>query len=70
MASCGAVCDSEILGWIAAAAVVWCTLAPASLQRFANSFWDAVSDPTLRRALGVLNVAFGLFLGWVAFFVL
>ena len=66
----GATVLIEILGWLAAAAVVWCTAAPASLQRMANAFWDAVSEPTLRRAIGVLNVAFGLFLGWVAFFVL
>ena len=66
----GATVLIEIFGWFAAAAVVWCTAAPASMQWMANVFWDAVSDPTLRRAIGVLNVVFGLFLGWVAFFVL
>ena len=60
----------EGFGWFAAAAAVWVIAVPGLWQRLADSFWDAASDPALRRAIGVLNVAFGLFLGWVAFFVL
>ncbi len=60
----------ETFGWLAAAAAVWATVAPGPLQRLTNAFWDATSDPAQRRAVGVLNIALGLFLGWVAFFVL
>ena len=60
----------EGMGWLAAAAAVWVIAAPGPFQRLAMSFWDAVSNPALLRAIGALNVAFGLGLGWVAFFVL
>ena len=59
----------EIMGWLAAAAAVFVIAAPRTLRRLKMSFWD-VSDPGLLRAIGALNVAFGLFLGRVAFFVL
>jgi hypothetical protein len=38
------------------------------MPRLMNSFWDAIPTPALRRAIGVLNIALGLFLGRVAFF--
>ena len=60
----------ETFGWFVAAAAIWIIAAPGPWKRFFESFWDAVSDPPVLRALGALGVAFGLFLGWVAFFVL
>ncbi len=60
----------EGLGWFAAAASVWTIAAPGLWQRLAVSFWDAVDEPALRRAVGVFSVAFGVFLGWIALFVL
>ena len=60
----------EGFGWFVAAFAVWFIAAPGRWKRFFDSFWDAVSDPPVLRAFGALGVAFGLFLGWVAFFVL
>ena len=60
----------ETFGWFVAAAAIWIIAAPGPWKRFFESFWDAGSDPPVLRALGALGVAFGLFLGWVAFFVL
>ena len=60
----------ETYGWFVAAAAIWIIAAPGPWKRFFESFWDAVSDPPVLRALGALGVAFGRFLGWVAFFVL
>ncbi len=60
----------EGFGWFAATVMVWVIAAPGLWHRLLNSFWDAASRPAVCRALGALNVAFGLFLGWVAFFVL
>ncbi|MEE9208245.1 MAG: hypothetical protein V3U67_07715 [Gemmatimonadota bacterium] len=59
----------EGFGWFAAVMMVWVIAAPRRWHRFADSFWGAASHPTLR-AIGALNVAVGLFLGWVAFVVL
>jgi len=60
----------EGMGWFTAAAMVWVIAFPGLWLRFMFSFWDAASDPDLLRAIGVLNLAIGLGLGWVAFFVL
>ena len=60
----------EGAGWFTAAAMIWVIAFPGLWHRLMFSFWDAVSDPDLRRAIGVLNIAIGLGLGWVAFFVL
>jgi hypothetical protein len=60
----------EGLGWATVAAAVWLITAPGPFQRLTNGFWDAVSTPGVQRAIGVFNVAIGLGLGWVAFFVL
>jgi hypothetical protein len=60
----------EGAGWFTAAAMIWVIAFPGLWQRLMSSFWDAVSDPDLLRAMGVLNLAIGLGLGWVAFFVL
>ena len=60
----------EILGWLTGAASLWLIVAPESWARLTNLFWDAVSTPIVLRAIGVLNVAIGLGVGWVAFFVL
>ena len=59
----------EGFGWFAAVMMVWVIAAPGAWHRLAESFWGAASQPT-RRAIGALNVAVGLFLGWVAFVVL
>jgi uncharacterized protein YjeT (DUF2065 family) len=60
----------EGMGWFTAAAMIWVIAFPGLWQRLMFSFWDAASDPDLLRTIGVLNVAIGLGLGWVAFFVL
>lgn len=60
----------EFMGWLSAAAGVWPLVAPGNIERLVMGFWDAVTDTAVRRTIGVLNVAFGLFLGWIAFFVL
>ena len=60
----------EVMGWLSAAAAVWVIVAPGTVQRFVTSFWDAVPSDSARRAIGALNIAFGLCLGWVAFFAL
>ena len=58
----------EILGWLAAVAAVWVIAAPGPSGRLMGSFYSA-SELTLR-VFGVLNLVFGLCLGWIAFFVL
>ncbi len=58
----------EGLGWFTAASMVWTIAAPRFWQRFLVSFWDAVDEPALRRAVGVLTLGFGVFLGWIALF--
>ncbi len=60
----------EGLGWLAAAAACLLVAAPALFQRLMHSFWDAVGDPPMLRTIGVLNIAGGLWLAWIAFFVL
>ena len=60
----------EFIGWLAAAVAVWAIAAPGSIQRLVLSFWGAVRNRTLLRVIGLINVAIGLALGWVAFFVL
>ena len=61
---------AEAFGWFAAACFAWILVTPGPWKRFLESFWNLVSDPPLLRALGALGVAFGLSLGWLAFFVL
>jgi hypothetical protein len=56
----------EFFGWYAAVFSIWMFVAPAFWQRFAEGFWDAVEEPALRRAAGVLTLAFGLGCAWVA----
>ena len=58
----------EGFGWFTAAILVWTIAAPGPWQRFVVSFWDAVDEPALRRAVGVFTLAFGVFLGWIALF--
>lgn len=61
---------AEAFGWFAAVFFAWFIAGPGPWKRFMESFWDRVSDPPLLRAMGAFGVAFGLFLAWVAFFVL
>jgi len=56
----------EGIGWLYAATCAWTIAAPGPWQRFAVSFWDAVDEPAIRRAIGLLTLAFGGFLGWIA----
>ena len=60
----------EGMGWFTAAAMIWVIAFPGLWQRLMFSFWDAASDPTLLRVIGILNLAIGLGVGLVAFFVL
>ena len=56
----------EVMGWLSAAAAVIVLVAPETMSRLLLGFWDAASHP-VRRAMGALNIAFGVGLGWVAF---
>ncbi len=58
----------EGFGWLVTVLMVWVIAAPGWWQRFANSYWDA--DPAHIWAHSLLKVSFGLFLCWVAFYVL
>lgn len=58
----------EGFGWIVATLMVFVIAAPGWWQRFANSYWDA--DPAQLWTHSLLKVTFGIFLCWVAFFVL
>ncbi len=60
----------EGFGWYVGATSVWIIAAPRPWLRLTEWFWDAFADPDLRRAFGVLTLAFGLFFGWVALSVL
>jgi len=59
----------QALGWLAAVASIVIILAPGHTRRLVEWKFLGASEPVLR-TLGVLGVAFGFFLGWVAFFVL
>ncbi len=59
----------EVLGWLAAAAGLCVVAAPGVCRRLADRKLLDASDSVLR-SIGVLSVAFGLFLGWNALFVL
>ena len=59
----------NVLGWLAAGASLWVVVAPGLCRRLANRKLLHASDLALR-SIGVLSVAFGLFLGWNALFVL
>ena len=56
--------------WLSAASLIWPIVAPASCQRFAVSFWEALDDLAVRRLVGLFSVAFGFCLGWLAWSVL
>ena len=58
----------NVLGWLAAAAGLWVIAMPGVCRRLAGRFLEA-SDCALR-IRGALGVAFGLFLGRYALFVL
>lgn len=58
----------EGFGWLVTGVMVFVIAAPSWWQRFANSYWDA--EPARLRIHSLLKVSFGLFLCWVAFFVL
>jgi len=60
----------EGLGWLAALASILLVVAPGYFSRLIYAFWDAVGDPPTLRTIGVLNIAGGLWLAWIAFFVL
>lgn len=58
----------EAFGWIVTSLMIAFVASPRWWQRFANSYWD--SDPARLWSHSLLKVSFGLFLCWVAFFVL
>ena len=58
----------EGFGWLVTVLMVLIIAAPSWWQRFAISYWDA--DPAQLWIHSLLKVSFGLFLCWVAFFVL
>ena len=60
----------SVYAWLSVAALVWTIAAPASCQRFAVSFWEAIDEPALRRIYGLFSAGFGFFLGWLALAVL
>ena len=55
------------MGWLTAATAVFVLAAPGAAQRLVIAFWDAIPSDPIRRAVGAVNLAFGLVLGWVAF---
>lgn len=57
----------EVMGWLSAAVAVVVIAAPGTLGRLVMAFWDAVPSDPVRRAIGAVNLAFGLGLGWLAF---
>ncbi len=57
----------EVMGWLTAAAAVFVLVAPGTIKRLLMGFWDAVESHAARRAVGAINMAFGVVLGWVAF---
>jgi len=58
----------QVIGWIAAVAAAWVIIAPEHGLRLANKTVFSASKPALR-FLGALNIAVGLALWWLAFFV-
>lgn len=59
----------EGFGWHAVVFSLWMAVAPAPWQRFVDGFWGVVEEAALRRATGVLTLAFGLGCAWVALIV-
>ena len=59
----------EALGWLATVAGALVIALPKPICRLAEAILVGVPTPVLR-VLGVANIAFGLFLAWVAFAVL
>ena len=59
----------EGFGWYIAIVVAWMLLAPTFWQRLLNWFYTSASAGVMR-GIGVFSLAFGLALGWIAFFVL
>ena len=59
----------EALGWLVAVAGAWVIVLPKPICRLAEAILVGAPTPVLR-VLGVANIAFGLFLAWVAFAVL
>ena len=58
-----------LIGWLAAFASAWVLLAPRQVMRLQESTLFSASEPVLRM-IGAANVAWGLALVWIAFFVL
>ena len=58
----------KVLGWLAAAVGICVVAAPGLCRGLADRKLIDASDSALR-SMGVLSVAFGLFLAWNAFFV-
>ena len=58
----------ECFGWLAAGFTVFVIAAPNRWQRFANSYWDA--EPAQLWTHSLVKVTFGVFLCWLALFVL
>ena len=59
----------EALGWLAAAGGAFVIVLPKPGRRLLEGILAGAPTPALR-VLGVVNIAFGLFLVWVAFAVL
>ena len=60
----------EALGWYSVAAGVWVIAAPGPWKRILDAVYDPAAGTARARALAAFGVAFGVFLGRVAFFVL
>lgn len=59
----------EALGWLAAVGGVFVIALPKPARRLVEAILGGAPTPVLR-VVGVANIAFGLFLAWVAFAVL
>ena len=59
----------EALGWLAGAGGLLVALLPGPMRRWLEGLFTGMS-PTVLRVVGATNIAFGLFLVWVAVMVL
>ena len=69
LAQAGVTVWLQGLGWLGGVAGLLVMAAPRFCKRMVESTLFDFPDAVLR-TLGVVNIAFGLFLGWVAFAVL
>lgn len=58
---------AEGIGWAMLAVAAWLLAWPEGYRRVAETFLDAMDDEATLRAIGVIGVAVGLGIAWLAF---